>query len=157
MNKDVLAGAGLLVVSGLYYAATLQIQQSSLSDEIGPTGLPLILAGLLSGLSVLLMVRGWAMARADPFPAAVSVSDEDEPAAPVRRALGFLGLGLLYVVLSPIVGYVVALTMLIAAVAIYEGARPNWPLLAVALGGAGVFWLLFVGLLGVEQPHGLLF
>ncbi len=157
MNKDVLAGAGLLVLAGLYGAATLQIQQSSLSDEIGPTGLPLILAGLLAALSVLLMVRGWVMARTVAVPAIVSVSEEDEPAAPLRRALGFLVLGLLYVVASPVLGYVAALTILIAGIALYEGARPSWPLLAVAVGGAGVFWLLFVGLLGVEQPHSLLF
>jgi hypothetical protein len=42
---------------------------------------------------------------------------------------------------------------LIAAVAVYEGVALSWRVAAVAAGGAIVFWVLFVQLLGVEQPQ----
>ena len=74
-----------------------------------------------------------------------------------RRALGLLAIAAGYVVLAPLVGYAVALALLIASVAAYEGMTLSWRLAAVAAGGAVVFWLLFVQLLGVEQPQSWLF
>src|SRR3712207_2942533 len=53
MNKHVLSRVILLVGAGAYYWATLQIPNSSLSDEVGAQGLPRILAFLLAGLAVL--------------------------------------------------------------------------------------------------------
>lgn len=152
MNRDVAAGLGLLALAGLYLAGTLQIQGSSLSDEIGADGVPLILAGLLAVLAVLLAVRGWWSGRAAGV---TRVPGED--GAPLRRVLGFLGLAALYGPVAYALGYLGGLVFLIAAIALYEGARPSWRLVAVALGGAAFFWLMFVWLLGVAQPHGALF
>lgn len=152
MNRDVAAGLGLLALAGLYLAGTLQIQGSSLSDEIGADGVPLILAGLLTVLSVLLAVRGWLSGRTGR-----RASPPGEEGAPLRRVLGFLGVAALYGPVAHALGYVGGLIFLIAAVALYEGARPSWRLAAVALGGAALFWLMFVQLLGVAQPHGVLF
>jgi hypothetical protein len=71
--------------------------------------------------------------------------------------LGLLGIAAAYIVVAPLVGYGVALALMIAAVAMYEGMRPSWRMAVVAAAGALAFWLLFVQLLGVEQPTGLLF
>ena len=151
MNKDVLGGAILLVVAAVYYWATLRIPDSSLSDEVGAQGLPRILAYLLGVLAVLIIARGLLMARK----AVVAVAGDEaaEPEAPPLRAIGFLAIAAGYVVLAPIAGYAVALGLLIAAVALYEGVTPSWRVAVVAAGGAIVFWLLFVQLLGVEQPQ----
>jgi Na+-transporting NADH:ubiquinone oxidoreductase subunit NqrB len=59
--------------------------------------------------------------------------------------------------MAEFLGYVPAIILLIAAVALYEGIRPSWRVLAVAAGGAALFWLLFVVLLGAPQPRGLFF
>jgi putative tricarboxylic transport membrane protein len=155
MNKDVVSGLILLVVAALYYAATLQIPESSLSDEVGAQGIPLILAILLATLAVLITARGVIMGR-KPSPAA-PVPTNDEAEAPPRRALGFLAIAAGYVIAAPLVGFAPALALLIAAIAIYEGAVPSWRLALVAVAGALVFWLLFVQLLGVEQPQSLFF
>ena len=58
MNGDVAAGLGLLLLAGLYLAQTFDLQQSSLSDEVGPGGLPLMLAVLLAFLAAVLAARG---------------------------------------------------------------------------------------------------
>ena len=151
--KQSLSGMILLAVAGAYYWATLQIPDSSLSDEVGAQGLPRILAFLLAGLAILIVVRG-VMAR--PKPAAVTADPEDADAPP-RRALGLLAIAAGYVVLAPLVGYAVAPAVLIASVAVYEGMTPSWRLAIVAAGGAIVFWLLFVQVLGVEQPRSWIF
>jgi putative tricarboxylic transport membrane protein len=153
MNKDVLSGGVLLLVAAAYYWATLQIPDSSLSDEVGAQGLPRILAFLLAGLALLILARGFLVA---PKPLASDVDAADDPDAFPRRALGLLAIAAGYVLVSPLVGYGPALAILIAAVAIYEGTKPTWRMAAVAVGGALVFWLLFVQLLGVEQPSSAL-
>lgn len=153
MNKDVLGGLILFAVAGAYYWTMLQIPDSSLSDEVGAQGLPRILAFLLAGLAVLIMARG-ALAR--PKRVAVAANPEDADARP-RRALGLLAIAAGYVVVAPLVGYAVALALLIASVAVYEGMAPSWRVAGVAAGGAIVFWVLFVQLLGVEQPQSWLF
>jgi len=153
MNKDILSGGVLLAVAGLYYLGTRQIARSSLEDGVGADGLPIVLAILLAGLAVLLILRSLIVAR--PVGGAAAVDGEYH--AKFTRALGLLAIAGGYAVVAPIIGYVPALALLIAAVALYEGAQPSWRLAIVAVLGAGGFWLFFVWLLGVEQPSSLLF
>ena len=153
MSKDILSGGVLLAVAGLYYLGTRQIAHSSLEDGVGADGLPVMLAILLAGLALLLMLRSFIVASRSSGAAAA----DGEYHAKFTRALGLLAIAGGYTVVAPIIGYVPALVLLIAAVALYEGARPSWRLAAVAVLGAGGFWLFFVWLLGVEQPSSLLF
>lgn len=155
MNKDVLGGVILLIAAGAYYWVTLQIPDSSLADEVGAQGLPRILAFVLAALALLIIVRGLVLAR-QHRPAVPVDADEEETASP-RRAIGFLVIAAGYVIVAPLIGFGPALALLIAAVAMYEGMRPSWRMGAVAVCGAVAFWLLFVGLLGVEQPASRLF
>jgi putative tricarboxylic transport membrane protein len=155
MNKDVVSGLALLGLAAAYYWALRQIPDSSLSDEVGAQGLPLILAILLAGLAVAIVLRGLAASRRRR-PATEANADEDETAPP-RRALGFVAIAAGYVLVTPLVGFAPALALLIAAVAVFEGTRPSWRVAAVAVAGAFAFWLLFVQILGVEQPRSMFF
>ena len=155
MNKDIVSGLILLGVAGAYHWATRQIPESSLSDEVGAQGLPIILAFLLAGLSLLIVVRGLAARRKQQV-AAGQDADEEETAAP-PRAFGFLAIAAGYVIVAPLVGFAPALALLIGAIAIYEGLRPSWRVVVVAAAGAFAFWLLFVQILGVEQPRAFWF
>ncbi len=132
MRKDLVASIGLLVIAAVYYAATLTIQQSTLEDEIGPMGLPTVLAALLAFIAVVIGARAFMTAPAAPVPD----SDKD-PEAPWPRAVGIL-----------LIGWLVAL---------YEGMKPSVRMFVVAIGGAAFFWLLFEVVLGVRQPEGILF
>jgi hypothetical protein len=153
MQKDLVAAILLLLIAAAYYAASLEIPISTLSDDIGPTGLPTALAGLLAVIAVAIAARALLMRRAAPAPAA----GEKDSEAPWLRALGMLGLIALYIPISFVLGYAPALFITIFAVALYEGMRPSWRLFLVAAGGAAFFFVLFDLILGVRQPEGLFF
>jgi len=154
MRKDLFASIGLLLIAAAYYAATTTIQQSTLGDDepVGPTGLPTMLAVLLAIIAIVLGARALLNAPARPKP-----DDDEEAEAPWPRSLGLLALGALYLPLAYVLGYPLALFLLIAGVALYEGLRPDWRVFAVAVGGALFFWFIFDFVLGVRQPEGILF
>ena len=96
--------------------------------------------------------------RSPAFPPGCAAQDDaKEVEARWPRALGVLAFGALYIPASVVVGYPLALFLLLVAVPLYEGLRFSWRVLAVAAGGAAVFYVLFVIVLGVRQPEGLLF
>ena len=151
MRKDLVASLLLLLIAAAYYAASATIQSSTLEDEVGPTGLPTILAALLAFIAIAIVLRALLLA-----PVA-SGDAQKEAEAPWPRAIGMLVIAALYVPVSTVLGYVLALFFLLLAVILYEGMKPSLRMFAVALGGAAFFWLLFDVVLGVRQPEGLLF
>lgn len=151
MKRDLVSGLVLLVIALLYYAATNSIAESSLSDEVGATGLPRALTYALAALGLLLVLRTVLVAQPVRQPAKDSDSDED---ARLPRAVGFLLFGAGYVLLLPILGYFVATALLIGSVALFERAQRPWVVVITALGGAVLYWSVFVKLLGVNQPVG---
>lgn len=156
--RDAAAGSILLVLAALYSWQTLQIQESSLADEVGPQGLPFILAGSLAVVAVLIGIRGLLAARkAADAPALKALEEPADHIAAIPRALGFLAIGGGYMLIGPVVGYAVAIGLLIGAIAIYEGRKPSLGLFAVAACGGVGFWIAFVLLLGTEQPQGRFF
>ncbi len=154
--RDVAAGGVLLAVAALYHLQTLEIPQSSLSDEVGPEGLPRLLAIGLAVVAGLILLRGLIAAVRLRRTQAPTASGGDYVAS-LPRALGFVAIGIGYIVAAPIVGYVVGVALLVAVVALYEGIAPTWRVAAVAAGAGVLFWIIFVKLLGTEQPVGWFF
>ena len=156
--RDIASGAVLLALAGGYHLATRQIPRSSLSDEVGADGLPRLLTAALVLLGAAIALRGLmqrapAPARgADAADTTANATADEAPHSALPRALGFLALGVGYMLLAPLVGYVLAVALLIVAVALYEGLAPSWRLAAVACAAGVLYWLVFVALLGVEQP-----
>jgi putative tricarboxylic transport membrane protein len=150
MKKDLAAGLALLALAGVYTVLTRRIPTSSLSDAVGPEGLPNLLALALGIVALALIGKSLiAMRLAARMPAAPA---EGEERAGLPRALAFIGLGVGYMLLAPWLGFGLAIAVLMIATALFEGARPSFRLLWVgALVGLG-FWLVFVRFLGVEQP-----
>ena len=152
-RRDLLAAVILLLIAGAYYSATMQIPSSALDDGVGPRGFPLVLTVALVGVAGALAVRALTAA-----PTGARERGEAElPEARWPRALGLLVIGALYVPVSGVVGYPLALFMLLVAVPLYERMRFSWRVPAVAAGGAAFFYVLFEVVLGVRQPAGLLF
>src|SRR4051812_41875085 len=90
MNKDLLSGLVVLLISGLYYLGTGSIADSTLSDEVGAAGLPIVLSVALAGLGILLVLRSLAAERrADPTTKDVDDRDDARP----MRAVGLLAFG----------------------------------------------------------------
>jgi len=149
VKQEVAGGAGLLALATVSLVGAAGIPQSTLSDEIGARGLPYLLGVLLAIVSVGILARGvFAPADAD--------ADDDETST-LPRALGVLACAALYVAVAWLAGYIVAAAVALLAVMLYEGARFDWRVVAVAVLGAVFFWLMFVLFLGVEQPVGKLF
>ena len=158
MNKDLASGILLLGLAGAYFWAAETIPHSLLDDAFGPRGLPVVLAALLAFLALILTARGLAGLRTPAADAVANDEEEDTRTdAPLWRAVGLLLIGIGYMVLLPLVGYALSIALLIAAVAIYEGAARNWRIPAAAVFGGLLFWLLFNRLLGVAPPSGALF
>lgn len=151
-RKDLTAAAILLLIAGAYFLATLPIPSSTLDDGVGPRGFPLALTVALVVFAVALAVRAAAT-----VPATRGAEDDTEKEARWPRALGLLALGALYIPAAIVLGYPLALFLLLVAVALYEGLRFSWRMVAVATGGAAFFYVLFELVLSVRQPPGLLF
>ena len=154
MRKDLFASIGLLVLAAAYYLNATTIPQSTLDEPgvPGPSSLPTILAAVLVVIAITLGARALAAA-----PARSRTKDGDkEDEARWPRALGILGIAVLYIPAASFLGYPIALFLLLVVVALYERKALDWRLFAVAGGGAVFFWLLFDIVLGVRQPEGLL-
>lgn len=151
-RKDLSAAAILLLVAGGYYLATVRIPSSTLDDGVGPRGFPLALTAALVVFALALAVRALVA-----VPATRGAPATQDVEAPWPRALGLLALGALYVPAAIVVGYPLALVLLLIAVPLYEGRRFSWRTVAIAVGGAAFFYVLFELVLGVRQPEGLLF
>ena len=139
-------------IAGAYYAFSTTIQASALSDEVGPRGLPTVLAILLGAIALIMAARALIFA-----PAATAAEPDDEPEAKWPRALGLLGIGALYIPVAGLLSYAPAIFLLIVSVALYERMKPSWRLVAIAAAGTGFFWLLFELIFGVQQPAGMIF
>lgn len=108
-----------------------------LSDNVGADGVPKGLAVALAVFSILIALRR---------------KPAEGPAALQPRALGVAALGFAYVALAPLIGYVVAITLLTGAAALYYGAPRRWTIGAFALGTAAILWATFGWMLGIPLP-----
>jgi hypothetical protein len=147
VSRDLMFGAFCLALAIGYYLMAAAIPESALSDTVGAQGLPQTYAIVLAVLSLMLIARSIAGARIE-LPGATH-------RLPGLRIAGMLGIGILYLVAVPWLGYVLALTGLIAATTYYQGGGLNWRVAVVALSGALFFWVLFVAVLGIAHPPGI--
>jgi putative tricarboxylic transport membrane protein len=151
--KDSFVGLLLLALAAGYYWLTRDIPASSLSDEVGADGLPKVLAVALASISLLIFGKGLIAARSSKTIAVKAVVGEDENEhASFTRAIGFVMIGVGYMLLAPLLGFAVGIAGLIVAVAVYERQSLTPKLFAVAAAGGFGFWLVFVRFLGAEQP-----
>jgi putative tricarboxylic transport membrane protein len=138
-----------MALAGVYYRQAQALPISLLSDTVGADGVPKALAIGLASLSALLIVRAVA------FRVPVRGEAEKFDVHTHLRALGVVALGVAYVAATPIVGYPVAIALLIGLTALYFGLRPEPRLALIAAFGAAVFWAMFVKMLGVSMPAGM--
>ena len=151
MNRDFVAGfLGLLLAMG-YYAMASNIQNSQLADEVGPGGLPKIYGILLACFSILLMVR----ARLNPAQAGGKTRAASEELFAAKRGLGILVIGIGYIIAVPYLGYPLAIALVIAVAALYNGGQISARLAGIAVLGAFGLWFVFVFLLHIGQPAGI--
>lgn len=151
VSRDDVLGLGMMVLAAAYWATADRIPVSLLSDNVGADGAPKMLAVALAICSALLVVATRLRT------ASAGGEEEGSPADRRRahlRAAGLLaGLGG-FALLLPVLGYPLALALLIGSAAVYGGARPTLSLVAISIAGGVGFWLFFTKFLGVQLPLG---
>jgi hypothetical protein len=75
---------------------------------------------------------------------------------PHLRAAGVIGLGIVYMLVTPALGYPLAIAALLFAMTVYAGMPMSLRLAGVSAGGGAALWFMFVKALGVAMPVGLL-
>ena len=155
--KNVFCGILTLLLGVLYLVEARQIPVSALSDAVGASGFPVLIASGLIILSIFLIAqsvlrlasgRGGPVAGKDP-------GVWSDPRTTTLKAAGLAAIGTVFLLIMPWIGYPVSLAFLLGAVALYQGKRLGLPVTAVAVGGAVAFWLLFVFILGIPLPAGI--
>jgi hypothetical protein len=66
-----------------------------------------------------------------------------------------LAIGAVYIIVTPLLGYPLAIALLLFVVIVYSGLPPSRHVIVASSLGALVFWLTFVKLLGVAMPVGV--
>jgi len=150
LARDLVCSIALLVVAVGYYYLASGIGSSALADEVGAAGLPVAYALVLGAIGLILAFQ--AVLRRILQPAAGSPVNVPDLGFVLRRAAGVLGIGVGYLLIVSVTGYLIALVVVLAAMLMYLGERPGWRVALAAVGGAGLFWVLFDRLLGIPMP-----
>ena len=154
MTRDTGIGFGLLLLAGLYWLGADQIRVSRLEGIVGAQAVPKGLAACLAILSALLIAQDlWRARRA----AAAGRGRDGETGATEAhpRAAGMLLIGMGYLVVVNTIGYVPAVALLLLATARFMGRPWSAELILLGIGGALLYYLLFVRLLGIPLPPGI--
>ena len=139
MSDRIFGAVGLLLAVSYVFAA-FAIQESFLSDAVGPKAFPLIIAGIL-GLSSLVILL-----RPDPEPTWPALGRLVEVAAAVVVLI-------LYAELLPVAGFVIATAFAAAYLAWRLGSGPV-ELVLVGIGTSVGIYVIFHLVLGLSLARG---
>lgn len=151
MARDLGCSIALLAVAVGYYLAASGLGRSALADEVGPAGLPMVYAVVLAVVALMLALQAVlrvVLQRAQ----AKTLAERPDLGFMLRRAGGVFGIGVGYLLIVPVVGYLIALILVLAVMLIYMGERPSARVAVAAIGGAALFWAFFDRLLGIPMP-----
>lgn len=162
--RDIWIGIVTLIFAGIYWQAADGITISPLDGIVNAGALPKMLALALMLFSILLILRALmteVMYLRAARRAAGVASDRPEEEAGKQfsntqhlKAAGVLGIGIVYLLILPYLGYIVSVALLIGVMAVYIGAKPNAYTVSVAVGITIIFYLLFVQFLDIPLPSG---
>ena len=141
-------GVVFLVFACVYFLLSDNLPPGGPFDKIGTKFFPKLLAAILGGLSLLLIVLTVAAGRTQHATAPPERGD--------RKAFyGTLAVAFLAVGLWKVIGFA-STPLLMAGVMLVNGARSPRMVVAVAIGGTVLLYLVFFRLFALPLPLGLL-
>lgn len=157
-------GALGLVFSLAYIAKANSIEDSLLADAVGASGVPVGIGSLMAAASAVLLVKALmpvaskqvadAAGRGDGT-THVAQTPEKASLRPHLLAAGLVAILVAYMLVLPLLGYVVSIGLMAAAVAWFAGGREAKTLLGFALLTGPLLWFLFDFALKVRMPAGM--
>jgi putative tricarboxylic transport membrane protein len=144
---------GLLLFAGLYWLGADQIRVSRLEGIVGAQAVPKTLAISLAILSLLLIAQD--LKRGRRASATATGREADAGSNAHLRAAGMLLIGVGYLVVVGTIGYLPAIALLVLGTARYMGQPWSARMIALAIGGALVYHLIFAWLLDIPLPPGI--
>ena len=151
LSRDFVGGLAAIAIGTFYLIFAYDLRTSALDDIVGPGGMPRaygwVLVGLGAALGLTSMISRW---RAD------MTEEWSDQGRRVAWAAGLLGIGIVYLLIVKSLGYLLSMCLLIAATMIYHGEKPSAKVIGVSIFGAALLWALFVFVLGVSMPPGLM-
>lgn len=177
MNKsNVIAGLVCLAFGAYVLWLAQGVPATTMTDTVGGRFFPQTISILLILASIGLIVTGWlnieisggtapkldvdAAPAADPEPASAAAAEaarEPRFGPNELRLLGFVGVMLIYTVLLPLIGYIIASIITFAALVAIAGERRPVRVIAASLGITAALYLIFAVLLGMNVPEASLF
>ncbi len=164
-KSNIIIGTILLALSAFYYFSTKDLPPPSKVESLGAAFFPTLLAILLAALALMMVLTSLASGKTSHTKdekAVVSGGERLEEdsfgsgAISYKFLLGTIGISIPYIVLLPIVGYLL-ITPIFLITMIRLLGKKKWlhnitvsALLTVAL------YLLFATMLGVTLPQGIL-
>lgn len=152
LPKDCLLGALVAAFSLVYIGYARSIEDSLLADSVGASGVPLALGIALFIAAAALAVKSYCASAAE-----AEATEDLEPAGNHLTAATLVAMLLAYVLVVPVAGYMVSVSLLVLAVALLARAALKPALFIGAALSGGFFWLLFEWALGIHMPDGILF
>jgi len=160
MRSDILIALVLTALFGGYYLVADALPTSLMDTTVTSADTPRLIAIAGMGLSILLIVQAamkrWLQKTETLSSAGTAPADDGTVEGSHVRAFGILAIGAGFVAVLPYLGYVLSLALLFAAVAAFRGGRMSWNIAAFAVVAAIAFHLIFVVLLNVRMPAGVL-
>jgi hypothetical protein len=152
LDKDLVAGLFLIVLGVVYYRAADALPRSLISDRVGASGFPKLLASVLIIFSGVLIIQ--TIIRKMAQQAEEEEGKTEKTWRDFAQAAGMLGLGAGYLVIVTRVGYMLGIAFLLASALRYQKEPFSARLLLTALFGGVLFWAFFVFALKTPMPSG---
>jgi hypothetical protein len=146
---NIIVSITLLVFSGFYGVMIYRLPSRDLPNTLGAAFVPWVLAGLLAGLSLMLLVN------------TISNKDDKTPVSLPKRDLfgitGLLVLIALYVKLMSYLGFIPVSIVFLALLTLVAGSRKPLGILIFSVSTTTIVYLLFQKFFNVQLPAGIFF
>ena len=165
-TSNIIIGVFLLALSGFYYLSTRDFPPPTVTENLGAGFFPKLLSMLLAFLAIMLIL-GSLFSRStssqEEQKAAISGGERLEEDSftgegiSYKFLLGTILVSTLYVILLPIIGYLIITPIFIIAMIRLLGKKTWFRNIAVSILLTAALYLLFATMLGVALPLGIFF
>jgi hypothetical protein len=155
ITRNLAGGLVTLLLGIVYLYFAYRIRPSALADTMGAGGVPVVYGWLMVLLSAILIIQSVFASIRNPEKNS-RASEWQGQGLKTIKAAGLVCFGIAYLLIVNTLGYLFSIALLLIGVALYRGAPVGIRLILTGIGGAIVLWVIFVAVLGVRMPSGIL-